>query len=131
MSAFKPRSPPTGGGAEGVTGMGCLELLLHSIMRRAKRILVNQNYHDKFYPHSILTLSIQMATAYNEIGKFVRTWCNGEVNLEAEVGAVVSAIKEIFEAENRDDATWMIELLANKHAIENVDRLIYLVSARH
>ncbi len=103
--------------------MSCLDLLFSVLMRRAKRILVSQNYSDKFYSHSILTVVIQMAVAFNEAEKFARTWCNSSSNLASEIVAV----KEIFEIENKDDATWMTELISNKYINENIDRLIYLV----
>jgi hypothetical protein len=111
----------------GVAKMGCFNLMASFIMRKVKRILVNQNYHDKFYPHSMLTLTIQMVIAYNEVEKFAKTWCDGVTDVEI-LKAEVTAVKEIFEAENKDDAVWRIELMTNKHTNENVDRLIYLVS---
>ena len=105
--------------------MGCLGLWMDYLRRRAKRILANQNYLDKFYPHSILTFYLQLAVAYeHEIGKFAKTWCNSDSSIINEV----VAIKEIFEIENKDDVAWMMELLSNKHTIENIDRLIYLLS---
>jgi hypothetical protein len=105
--------------------MGCPELLLGSLMRRTKRV-VNQNHLDKFYPHSLLVFSIQLSVAYeHEIIKFAKIWCNGE-NIVAEV----RAIKEILETENRDDMVWYTELLLNKYANENVDRLISGIYAR-
>ena len=103
--------------------VGCLSMLLDYVKRRAKRILADQGYLDRFYPHSMLTLTIQMAVAYNETEKFARIWCGSDSNI---VGEVV-AVKEIFEAENKDDMTWMAELIANKHVAENIDRLAYIV----
>jgi hypothetical protein len=91
--------------------------------RRAKKILIAQNYLDKFYPHSILTIVIQMAIAYGEVEKFSRMWCNSNLSVNE-----MNATKEIFEIENKDDMTWMAELLLNKHAVENIDRLAYIVS---
>jgi hypothetical protein len=123
INAFKPRSPPTGGGAGEVGDMGCLQLYFGALMRSVKRTLTNQKYLDKFHPHSFLTLSLQLSVAYNEVEKFARVWCNSNPLLSE-----VSAIKEIFEVENRDDIVWMMELLANKYANENIDRLLYLLS---
>jgi len=102
--------------------MNCLQIYLGALMRRVKRTLSNQKYLDKFYPHSFLTLTLQMSVAYNEAEKFARAWCDS-----SELNEVV-AIKEIFEVDNKDDATWMAELLSNKHVAENIDRLIYIVS---
>lgn len=102
----------------------CLGLLLDSVRRRVKRVLANQNYLDKFYPHSLLTIFVQMAIACDEAKKFAMVWCNSDSILVNEI----VAIKEIFETENKDDATWMAELLTNKYAVESVDRLIYLAS---
>jgi hypothetical protein len=93
-------------------------------MRRAKRVLVNENYLDKFYPHSILTLTIQMHIAFNETEKFAK-WCDSDLN---SLLRAVIAIREIFEVENNDDITWMAELLSNKHVTENIDRLLYIVA---
>ncbi len=103
---------------------GCLGMLLDHLKRRAKRALANQNYSTvKFYPHSVLTLFLQLTTAYDEVEKFAMVWCNSE-NLTSEV----EAIKKIFETENKDDMVWMTELLSNKYTSENIDRLIYIVS---
>jgi hypothetical protein len=127
MKAFKPRSPPEGGGAgwKAVVVNTCLNMWLDSTKRRIKRVLANQNYVDKFYPHSILTFYLQLATAYKfEIDKFARTWCDsGLPNLFSEI----VVIKEIFEVENKDNIVWVMELLSNGHAIENLDRLMYLL----
>jgi hypothetical protein len=107
--------------------MSCLSNWLDFARRRVKRILANQNYLDKFYSHSILTFWLQLNVAYkDEIDKFVRIWCDSDSNLVSEV----VAMKEIFEIENKDDATWMIERLSNKYIAENIDRLIYLVSMK-
>ncbi len=105
--------------------MSCLDLLFSILMRRAKRILASQNNSDKFYSHSILTVVLQTAVAYNEIEKFTRTWCNSNSNL---LISEIVAVKELFEIENKDDTTWMTELISNKYIAENVDRLIYLVT---
>jgi len=103
--------------------MACINAWLDSMKRRTKKLLAVQNYLDKFYPHSILTIAIQMAVAYGEVEKSARIWCNSDLSVSE-----VNAIKEIFEIENKDDATWMVELMANKHVAENVDRLVYIVS---
>jgi len=105
--------------------MSCLTNWLDYLRRRVKRTLANQGYLDKFYPHSVLTFNLQLGVAYErEIDKFARTWCNSNLNIINEV----VALKEIFEAENKDDIVWMMELLSNKYANENVDRLIYSLS---
>jgi hypothetical protein len=111
---------------EGVVQMGCLNLWLDYLRRRTKRILANQNYVDKFYPHSVLTINLQLSAAYEaELEKFARIWCVfGSKLLFNEV----LAMKEIFEVENKDDAVWMAELLSNKYVAENIDRLVYLLS---
>ncbi len=106
--------------------MGCLNLLLDFARRRVKRLLNDQNYLDKFYPHSVLTIAMQMIVAYGEAEKYARIWCDAEPNIANEVNAV----KEIFETENKEDAVWMTELMANKYVAENVDRLIYTYSVR-
>jgi hypothetical protein len=124
MCAFKPRSPPLGGGAGGVGNMDCLNMWMDFARRRVKRILHSQNYIDKFYPHSFLTINLQLSTVYKaEIDKFTKVWCDGS-NLINEV----EALKEIFETENKNDMVWIAELLSNKHVAENVDRLTYVVS---
>lgn len=92
---------------------------------KIKRNLANQNRHvDKFCPHSTLTIWLQLTTTFeHEVVKFARMWCDTDpVNLINEI----RAIKEIFETENKDDMTWMVELMANKYTAENIDRLIYL-----
>jgi hypothetical protein len=100
-----------------------MTLLLDYVKRRAKRILANQGYLDRFYPHSMLTLAIQMVVAYNETEKFTKIWCGSDSNVVEEI----TAVKEIFEVENKDDMTWMVELIANKYTAENIDRLAYIV----
>ncbi len=107
--------------------MGCLTKWLDFTKRRVKRVLSRQNYLDKFYPHSVLTLFLQLGIAYEaEIEKFARVWCNPDLDLLVNE---VTAIKEMFEVENNDNMTWMTELLSNKYAVEseNIDRLIYVV----
>ena len=100
----------------------CFGLALGALMRRAKRIMASQNY-GKFYPHSILTIVLQMHVAFNETEKFAKVWCSSGFP-----GNEIKAVKEIFEVENKDDAVWTAELLSNKYVAENVDRLIYIVS---
>jgi hypothetical protein len=109
---------------------GCASLLLGYLMRRAKRILANtsQNHGDKFYSHSLLTITLQMVVAYDEARKFARTWCD-DSNPNLLVDQVV-ALKEIFEAEDEDDMVWMMERLTNKYANENIDGLLYIATKR-
>lgn len=91
----------------------CLALWLGITQWKVKRNLANQNRHaDRFYPHSILAIHLQLAVAFEyEVAKFARMWCSDETNIVAEV----KALKEIIETENGDDATWYIELLSNKY----------------
>jgi hypothetical protein len=105
--------------------MSCLTKWLDYVRRRVKRILINQNYHSaKFYPHSILTVNLELSVAYErEVARFAETWCTNENN--GNLVEEIKALKEIFETENGDDAVWYAELLSNKYANENVDRLIY------
>jgi hypothetical protein len=103
----------------------CLSMRLDSVKRMVKRALANQKYLDRFYPHSVLTIYLQLGVAFEfEIDKFTRIWCNSDSSVVNEI----VAIKEIFEVENKDDMTWMIELISNKRINENIDRLIYIVS---
>jgi hypothetical protein len=99
-------------------------------MRRVKRILTNQNRSGKFYPHSLLTITLQMTATYGEAEKFASIWCDSDPNTLPSVQAEVVALKEIFEVENNDDMVWMVELLSNKHVAENIDRLLYNVVKR-
>jgi hypothetical protein len=103
--------------------MNCSAKWLDFVKRRVKRALANQGYLDKYYPHSTLTFYLQVSVAYDfEIDKFARIWCDSDLKPE------IIALKEIFETENKDDATWRTEILTNKYVAENIDRLIYLVS---
>jgi hypothetical protein len=95
-----------------VVVMSCLGLWLDIAKWKVKKKLVN-SHADKFYPHSILTLWLQLSTTYEyEIVKFAKLWCDSEPTTLINS---IKAIKEIFETENQDDMVSLIERLANKY----------------
>jgi hypothetical protein len=107
----------------------CVTFWLGIVKMRAKRLL-NQNRrytNAKVYPHSILTIVLQLNTAYeNEMAKFARMWCVEDV---ATVITEMKAVRELFEAEDGDGAVLYTELLASTYD-DNIDRLISGIRAR-
>jgi hypothetical protein len=137
MKPFKPRVRHVLGEVGGRATMtsNCLNMWLDYKKRSLKTILNQHSLLDKIYPHSLLTFTIKLSTAFHEeIKNFVITWCNGGA-IETTTNTMyndIEAIEEIFETEDQDYTTWYTELLANKHYYEDIDRLItnYMIHIR-